>query len=70
VTQVAGSTGTKYAQSITYVPQGVNTLTLGNNLTESWTYGTAQKQPTQMTAGSALTLKWATLPTPPTTATS
>jgi hypothetical protein len=36
----------------------VSTLTLGNNLTETWTYGTAQKQPTALAAGSALALTW------------
>ena len=50
VTQVAGNMGINYAQSVSYVPQGVNVLTLGNNLTESWSYGNAQKQPTQMVA--------------------
>jgi len=58
VTEVTGSTGTNYVQSVTYVPQGVSTLTLGNNLTETWTYGTEQKQPTALAAGSALALTW------------
>ena len=62
VTKVAGSNGVNYASSVSYVPQGVNVLTLGNGLTETWTYGTSQKQPTQLvaatTAGSTLTLTW------------
>ena len=62
MTKVAGSNGVNYASSVSYVPQGVNVLTLGNGLTETWAYGTSQKQPTQLVAataaGSTLTLTW------------
>ncbi len=50
VNGVGGNVGVNYASSVTYVPQGVNVLTLGNNLTETWSYGNAQKQPTQVVA--------------------
>ncbi len=50
VTQVAGNAGVNYAPSVSYVPQGVNVLTLGNGLTETWSYLTAQKQATGLVA--------------------
>ena len=52
---IVWQTGTNYVQELQATPDG-------NNLTETWTYGSSQKQPTQLvaatTAGSTLTLTW------------
>ena len=48
---VQGSNTTTYANNIVYAPQGpVQSLTLGNGVQESWTFGTPQLQPTQLVA--------------------
>ena len=50
--------GTKtYASNILYAPQGaVQSLPLGNGITETWSFSTLRQQPTSLTAGSALAL--------------
>ena len=57
-----GNGGLNYASSISYFPTGpVSSLTLGNLMTEAWTLGTAQKQPTQLVASggaAGLTASW------------
>jgi len=53
------SSPTAYASNIAYAPQGpLQSVLLGNGITEAWTFGTPQLQPTQLQAGSALTLTW------------
>jgi RHS repeat-associated protein len=49
---VLGSgTPVNYASNISYDPTGpIASLTLGNGIAEKWTFGTAQKQPTQLAA--------------------
>ncbi len=43
VQQVQGNLGVNYAPGASWVPQGIGVLTLGNLVTETWTYGNAQK---------------------------
>ena len=61
--QVTGNMGVNYASGVAWIPQGIGVLTLGNGVTENWSYGSMQKQPTQLAlgnlaGGSALTLSW------------
>ncbi len=53
------SNPTAYASNIAYAAQGpLQSVLLGNGITENWLFATPQLQPTQVQAGSALTLTW------------
>ncbi|MGO9665463.1 MAG: RHS repeat domain-containing protein [Polyangia bacterium] len=53
------SNPTAYASNIGYAAQGpLQSVLLGNGVTENWLFATPQLQPTQLQAGSALTLTW------------